>query len=143
MIFSSSVTHFSLSFALVVSMPYNRWTLENPVQGTAFHELVVLPTVAPHLARPYVVPGAAATDSMLFHLLTCLALSNPLQLQILTGLWSPCLLQSPFLLPKSQKMSIPTTFVRDFHLAVIFLDIDYFEVNSREFFVLVTCPKSR
>lgn len=26
-------------------------------QGSAFHELVVLPTLAPHLARPYRVPG--------------------------------------------------------------------------------------
>ncbi|KAF8968731.1 hypothetical protein BDZ97DRAFT_1755029 [Flammula alnicola] len=44
-------------------MPYNRWTLENPIQGSAFHELVVLPTVAPHLARPYIVPGTAATNA--------------------------------------------------------------------------------
>lgn len=35
----------------------NRTTLDDPNQGTTFHELVVLPTLAPHLARPYRVPG--------------------------------------------------------------------------------------
>jgi len=29
----------------------------HPTQGSAFHELVVLPTFAPHLARPYQVTG--------------------------------------------------------------------------------------
>ena len=33
-----------------------RWD-NNPSQGSAFHELVVLPTVAPQLARPYYIPG--------------------------------------------------------------------------------------
>jgi hypothetical protein len=35
----------------------NRWSLDDPNQGSAFHELVVLPTLAPELARPYNVPG--------------------------------------------------------------------------------------
>ena len=35
----------------------NRTRLDDPTQGSAFHELVVLPTLAPHLARPYHVPG--------------------------------------------------------------------------------------
>jgi len=29
----------------------------DPRQGSAFHELVVLPTIAPQLARPYYAPG--------------------------------------------------------------------------------------
>jgi len=33
-----------------------RWN-NNPRQGSAFHELVVLPTIAPQLARPYYAPG--------------------------------------------------------------------------------------
>ncbi|PPQ76057.1 hypothetical protein CVT26_005439 [Gymnopilus dilepis] len=33
------------------------WSKDDPKQGSAFHELVVLPTVAPHLAEPYHVPG--------------------------------------------------------------------------------------
>jgi len=33
-----------------------RWN-NNPRQGSAFHELVVLPTLAPQLARPFFVPG--------------------------------------------------------------------------------------
>jgi hypothetical protein len=38
--------------------PYaNRWSNDNPHQGSAFHKLVVLPTLAPQLARPYQVPG--------------------------------------------------------------------------------------
>ncbi|TFK59276.1 hypothetical protein BDN72DRAFT_865284 [Pluteus cervinus] len=37
-------------------MSPNRWTPDGP-QGSAFHELVILPTVAPHLARPYQPPG--------------------------------------------------------------------------------------
>ena len=46
---------------LVLSMSYpNRWSNNDPRQGSAFHELVVLPTLAPQLARPYVVPGSAA-----------------------------------------------------------------------------------
>jgi hypothetical protein len=35
----------------------NRTTLSDPHQGSAFHELVLLPTLAPELARPYHVPG--------------------------------------------------------------------------------------
>jgi len=35
-----------------------RWT-NDPRQGSAFHEILVLPTVAPHLARPYYTPGTA------------------------------------------------------------------------------------
>lgn len=35
----------------------NRTRNDTPTQGSAFHELVVLPTLAPHLARPYHVPG--------------------------------------------------------------------------------------
>jgi len=35
----------------------NRWSNDNPNQGSAFHELVVLPTLAPHLSRPYHPPG--------------------------------------------------------------------------------------
>lgn len=38
----------------------NRWSNNDPHQDSAFHELVVLPTLAPQLARPYVVPGSAA-----------------------------------------------------------------------------------
>ncbi|SRR6266567_1072302 len=30
----------------------NRWTQDDPIPGSYFHELVVLPTLAPHLARP-------------------------------------------------------------------------------------------
>ena len=33
-----------------------RWD-KNPSQGSAFHKLVVLPTVAPQLARSYYIPG--------------------------------------------------------------------------------------
>ncbi|KAJ7179952.1 hypothetical protein C8R43DRAFT_941689 [Mycena crocata] len=33
----------------------------NPGQGTAFHELVVLPTFAPEHARPYTLPGTSTT----------------------------------------------------------------------------------
>lgn len=32
-------------------MPPNRWTVDAP-NGTAFHEIMVLPNLAPHLARP-------------------------------------------------------------------------------------------
>jgi hypothetical protein len=35
-----------------------RWT-NDPRQGSAFHEILLLPTVAPHLARPYYTPGTA------------------------------------------------------------------------------------
>ncbi|KAF8868520.1 hypothetical protein CPB84DRAFT_1857570 [Gymnopilus junonius] len=35
----------------------NRWSKDDPKQGSAFHELVILPTVAPQLARPYHLPG--------------------------------------------------------------------------------------
>ncbi|KAF9053261.1 hypothetical protein BJ165DRAFT_1523972 [Panaeolus papilionaceus] len=35
----------------------NHWSNANPIQGSAFHELVVLPTFAPELAHPYHVPG--------------------------------------------------------------------------------------
>ncbi|KAJ7936229.1 hypothetical protein B0H13DRAFT_2453062 [Mycena leptocephala] len=31
----------------------------NPGQGSAFHELVVVPTLAPQLARPYHIPGSS------------------------------------------------------------------------------------
>jgi hypothetical protein len=37
----------------------NRWD-GNPNPGSAFHELIVLPTLAPDLARPYQVPGTVA-----------------------------------------------------------------------------------
>ena len=40
-------------------MASQRWTNDNPNQGSAFHELVVLPTLAPQLARPYHAPGTA------------------------------------------------------------------------------------
>jgi len=33
-----------------------RWN-NDPRQGSAFHELVVLPTLAPQLARTYHIPG--------------------------------------------------------------------------------------
>jgi len=36
---------------------HNRWSNDDPNQGSAFHELVALPTLAPHLARPYHLPG--------------------------------------------------------------------------------------
>ncbi|KAF9786514.1 hypothetical protein BJ322DRAFT_1020528 [Thelephora terrestris] len=35
----------------------NHTSDDAPTQGSTFHELVVLPTFAPHLARPYRVPG--------------------------------------------------------------------------------------
>ena len=35
----------------------NLWSNNTPHQGLVFHELVVLPTVAPHLAWEYHVPG--------------------------------------------------------------------------------------
>ena len=38
----------------------NRWLNNDPHQGSAFHELVVLLTLTPQLAHPYVVPGSAA-----------------------------------------------------------------------------------
>jgi hypothetical protein len=37
----------------------NCWD-NNPNPGSAFHELIVLPTVAPDLVRPYQVPGTVA-----------------------------------------------------------------------------------
>ncbi|KAJ7715686.1 hypothetical protein B0H16DRAFT_1741745 [Mycena metata] len=42
-----------------MSAPPRRTTrnLGNTAQGSAFHELVVVPTLAPELARPYQVPG--------------------------------------------------------------------------------------
>lgn len=43
------------------SMP-NHWALDDPNQGSAFHELVVLPTLAPELVHPYAIPGTA-TDN--------------------------------------------------------------------------------
>ena len=46
---------------LVLSMSYPiRWSNNDPRQGSAFHELVVLPTLTPQLAHPYVVPGSTA-----------------------------------------------------------------------------------
>ena len=35
----------------------NRTRNGTPTQGSAFHKLIVLPTLAPHLAHPYHVPG--------------------------------------------------------------------------------------
>jgi hypothetical protein len=49
------LTHLEL-LIFFVSMP-NCTALKDPNQGTAFHELVVLPTLAPELARPYHFPG--------------------------------------------------------------------------------------
>ena len=46
--------------------PHNRTTLNDPIQGSPFHEIVVLPTLAPHLARPYRVPGTDVTYNMEF-----------------------------------------------------------------------------
>jgi len=37
----------------------NRWD-NSPNTGSAFHEIIVLPTMAPDLARPYQVPGTLA-----------------------------------------------------------------------------------
>jgi hypothetical protein len=45
---------------------HNRTSLDDPTQGTAFHELLVLPTLAPHLARPYRVPGTDTVYNMEF-----------------------------------------------------------------------------
>jgi hypothetical protein len=45
---------FSTFYTLFMS---NHTTLGDPHQGSAFHELVLLPTLAPELARPYYVPG--------------------------------------------------------------------------------------
>jgi len=39
-----------------MATPSARWT-NDPRQGSAFHELLVLPTLAPNLARPYYTPG--------------------------------------------------------------------------------------
>jgi len=44
----------------------NRTRVDDPAQGSAFHELVVLPTLAPHLARPYQVPGTDIVYNMEF-----------------------------------------------------------------------------
>jgi hypothetical protein len=35
----------------------NRWSNNVSHQGSAFHEIITLLTLAPHLARPYQVPG--------------------------------------------------------------------------------------
>jgi hypothetical protein len=44
-------------------MPRNRWTEEEP-DGTPCHELLILPTFAPHLARPEIlVPRNAGRQS--------------------------------------------------------------------------------
>jgi hypothetical protein len=41
--------------------------MSNPrPQGSAFQELVVLPTLAPELARPYTVPGTDVTYNLEF-----------------------------------------------------------------------------
>ena len=67
MIFSSSSLIFFSSLASTeLSMAQTRWSLDDPNQGSAFHEIVVLPTLAPHLARPYIVPGTGANDGTLF-----------------------------------------------------------------------------
>jgi len=50
--------HF-LNITLLSFSMASRWTNDNPNQGSAFHELVVLPTLAPQLARPYHAPGTA------------------------------------------------------------------------------------
>lgn len=50
----------SLLLAFPTDMAYrprNHTSNGAPTSGSAFHELVVLPTFAPHLARPYRVPG--------------------------------------------------------------------------------------
>ena len=39
-----------------MATPNARWTNDTQ-QGSAFHELLVLPTLAPNLARPYYTPG--------------------------------------------------------------------------------------
>ena len=44
----------------------NCTTIDDPTQGSAFHELVVLPTLAPRLARPYRVPGTDVVYNMEF-----------------------------------------------------------------------------
>ena len=42
--------------SLPLQHPMARWSLSDPNQGSAFHELITLPTLAPHLARPYHAP---------------------------------------------------------------------------------------
>ena len=44
----------------------NRIRNDTPTPGSAFHELVVLPTFAPQLARPYRVPGMDTVYNMEF-----------------------------------------------------------------------------
>ena len=39
-----------------MSAPSAHWT-NDPHQGSAFHELVILPTLTPNLACPYYTPG--------------------------------------------------------------------------------------
>jgi hypothetical protein len=66
--FSVPLTHSNLlrSFASTQHSMPNRWSLDDPNQGSAFHELVVLPTVAPELVRPYVIPGTAGDNGVLY-----------------------------------------------------------------------------
>jgi hypothetical protein len=45
---------FFTSYSLFMS---NHTTLGDPHQGLAFHELILLPTLAPELTHPYYVPG--------------------------------------------------------------------------------------
>lgn len=40
-----------------------RWTMDGP-PGSAFHEIIVLPTVAPQLARVSRVSGAQVADGV-------------------------------------------------------------------------------
>ena len=47
----------SLASIAMVYHTRNRVRNDTPTPGSAFHELIVLPTFAPQLARPYRVPG--------------------------------------------------------------------------------------
>jgi hypothetical protein len=74
----------------------NRWDNNpNSESGSAFHELIILPTVAPDLMRPYRVPGttttvattpdtvvAQAQSNCMYHILVYLMSAEILQWQI-------------------------------------------------------------
>jgi len=60
------VYHILLSYTLILtvftmSLNYsqqpNRWSNDNPNQGSAFHEIIVLLMLASHLVQPYQVLG--------------------------------------------------------------------------------------
>jgi len=55
--FTPDLPFFYYFSSLMTYRTHNHTRLDNPTQGSGFHELVVLLTLAPHLARLYWVPG--------------------------------------------------------------------------------------